>query len=83
MASIQRNPLQMVKEARQIARDYDMRLVECTTATGIDYVVYRKLPDGSEKRLGKRSSPERIRAYVAYCAADYNPKGRAQSRSAR
>jgi hypothetical protein len=63
-----RNPLQLIKEAKQIAREHGLRLVEIPTAGGIDYVIYRHLPHGGDTRIGKRSSPEGIRNFVAKCA---------------
>ncbi|MEY2654946.1 MAG: hypothetical protein RLZZ524_1974 [Pseudomonadota bacterium] len=62
----QHSPLQQIKEAKQIAKDHGLKVVECPVALGkTDYVVYRTLPDGRRTRLGKRSSPAGIRKYVA------------------
>lgn len=65
---VSRTPLQLVKEAKQIARDHGMRVAECQTPKGIDYILYRLLPSQGDIRLGKRSSPEGIRSLVARCA---------------
>jgi hypothetical protein len=62
---VRHTPLQLVKEAKQIARDHGLRVAECPTKDGIDYVVYRKLPNGLDIRVGKRSTPAGIRKYVA------------------
>ena len=63
-----RNPRQLVKEAHQIARDHDLSLIEKTTATGTDFVVYRTTPAGDRLRLGKRSSATGIRTFIARLA---------------
>lgn len=62
---VRHSPLQLVKEAKQIARDHGLRLVECPTKTGTEYVLYRKLFGRDDVRLGKRSTPAGIRKYVA------------------
>lgn len=60
------SPLQQLKEAKQIAQDHGLKVVECPITLGkTDYVVYRQLPDGRRTRLGKRSSPQGLRKYVA------------------
>jgi len=60
------SPLQQLKEAKQIAKDHGLKVVECQVKLGkTDYVVYRELPNGSDTRLGKRSSPQGLRKYVA------------------
>lgn len=60
------SPLQQLKEAKQIARDHGLRVIECPIEPGkTDYVVYRQLPNGRRTRLGKRSSPQGLRKYVA------------------
>jgi len=60
---------QQLIEARQIAKDHGLLVIDCPVQPGkTDYVVYRKLPDGSRTRLGKRASPEGLRAYVAKLA---------------
>jgi uncharacterized protein with GYD domain len=60
------SPLQKLKEAKQIAKDHGLKVVEFPVTPGkTDYVVYRELPDGSDTRLGKRSSPQGLRKYVA------------------
>lgn len=61
-------PLQQFREACQIAKEHGMFVAECKTAERTDYVVYRKLPDGSSTRLGKRSSPAGLRRFVCRCA---------------
>lgn len=62
---VHRDPRQLVKEAKQIARDHGLRLVECQTPAGTDYIIYRPLPDGRTTRIGKRSTPDGIRRFVA------------------
>ena len=58
-------PLQQLKEARQIAKDHGLLVVDCQIEPGkTDYVVYRTLPDGRRTRLGKRATPEGVRKYV-------------------
>ncbi|MFA6310623.1 MAG: hypothetical protein WCV99_13385 [Sterolibacterium sp.] len=60
------SPLQQLKEAKQIAKDHGLKVVECPVKPGkTDYVVYRELPDGRDTRLGKRASPQGLRKYVA------------------
>ncbi len=62
---VRHTPQQLVKEAKQIARDHGLRVVERPTKDGIDFVLYRNLPGGDDVRIGKRSSPAGIRKYVA------------------
>lgn len=59
----QHNPLQQWKEAQQIARDYNMYIVE----KGEQYLLYRKL-SGRPVFLGKRGSIPGIRTLVEKCA---------------
>lgn len=60
---------QQLIEARQIASDHGLVVSEKSTAPGkTSYLVYRKLPDGRKTFLGKRGSPEGVRAYVAKVA---------------
>lgn len=58
---------QKVREAHQIARDNDLALIERPTTHGLEYKLYRCLPT-RRVYLGKRSSPDAIRAYVAHVA---------------
>lgn len=58
-----RNPLQVLKEARQIASDYDLTIIEkagrfhvyCNTQTGLDW-------------QGQRGQPQALRALVCKAA---------------
>jgi len=60
---------QQLVEARQIAKDHGLKVIDCKTAPDkTDYVVYRVLPDGHDTRLGKRSSPQGLRKWVAKLA---------------
>ena len=64
------SPLQQLKEARQIAKDHGLLLIEKPIEPGkTSYIVYRKLPDGRKTFLGKRGTPEGARAYVAKAAS--------------
>ena len=56
------NPLQQWKEARQIASDYNMFIVEKDG----EYMLYRKAP--RTVYIGKRGSVEGIRTMVEKCA---------------
>ena len=59
-------PLQQLIEARQIAKDHGLLVKDKVLCPGrTHYYVYRKLPDGHLTFLGKRGSPEGVRAYVA------------------
>lgn len=62
----QHSPLQKLKEARTVAQEHNLRIAECPKRKGIgtDYVVYRKAEDGSDTRLGKRSSIDGLRTWV-------------------
>lgn len=60
-----RSPRQLIKEAYQIARDHGMHVVEKSSGGTTDFIVYRDLPGGRDLRLGKRSSPEGLRRFVA------------------
>lgn len=63
------SPHQQLVEARQIAKDHGLVLFEKAIEPGkTSYIVYRKLPDGRKTFLGKRGTPEGIRAYVAKLA---------------
>lgn len=63
-----RNPLQLIREAKQIAKDYGLRIAECKDGDSTVYVIYRRLPDDRDARIGKRSSPDGLRRYVARLA---------------
>lgn len=54
-----RNPIQVLKEAKQIARDHGCFVVEKAGR----YLVYRKTP-GRVVYLGFRSTPETLRPFV-------------------
>lgn len=58
----QHNPLQQWKEAKQIASDYNMFIVEKDE----QYLLYRKYPKPTF--IGKRGSVEGIRVLVEKCA---------------
>lgn len=63
------SPAQQLKEARQIARDHALLLVEKPIEPGkTSYIVYRPLSDGRKTFLGKRGTPAGIRAYVSKLA---------------
>lgn len=63
------SPAQKLIEARQIARDHGLVLIEKSIEPGkTSYIVYRKLPTGRLALIGKRSTPEATRAYVAKIA---------------
>lgn len=49
----QRNPLQVLKEAKQIARDHGCFVVEKSDPKGTRYLVYRCLP-GHNTLVGSR-----------------------------
>ena len=56
---------QQLKEARQIAKDHGLVLFEKSIEPGkTEYSVCRPLPDGRKSWLGKRSTPEGVRALV-------------------
>lgn len=59
----QHTPLQQYKEARQIASDYGMFVVD----KGGRYVLYRKTPT-RPVWLGQRSDPGALRSLVCRCA---------------
>jgi hypothetical protein len=54
-----RNPLQVLKEAKQIARDHGCFVVE----KGGKYLVFRVTPTGNAY-LGSRGTPQTLRAHV-------------------
>lgn len=63
------SPAQQLIEARQIAKDHGLILSEKSLEPGkTEYRVYRKLPSGRPAYLGRRSTPEAVRAYVARLA---------------
>lgn len=59
-------PLQQLKEAKQIAKDHGMFVVE-RKAKDTEYLLYRALTPGNVF-LGKRATPGGIRNLVAKCA---------------
>lgn len=62
-----RNPLQLVKEAKRIALDHNLFVVEKPDPKGIAYLLYRKqLP--ANVFLGRRRSPAGIRDLVCKVA---------------
>lgn len=62
-----RTPLQLVKEAKQIARDHQLFVVEKPDAKGIAYLLYRQ-QHPTNILLGRRRSPSGIRALVCKVA---------------
>lgn len=62
-----RTPLQLVKEAKQIARDHQLFVVEKPDAKGIAYLLYRE-QQPTNTFIGRRRSPEGIRALVCKVA---------------
>ena len=63
MPKRERNPLQVLKEAKQIAIDYGMFVVEKSGK----YLLYRKNP-ARAIYLGSRGSVDGLRAFVVRCA---------------
>lgn len=61
-------PHQLLWEARQIAERHGMYIVEAKFARGREKVapliLYRKNPAGGNQRVGKRSDPEAMLAFV-------------------
>lgn len=58
-----------LKAARRIARDHGLLLIEKPIDPGkCTFFVYRLLDNGLKTFLGKRGTPEGIRAYVARLA---------------
>lgn len=63
------SPARQLAEARQIARDHGLLLIEKPIEPGkCSYILYRLLERGRKTFLGKRGTPEGIRAYVARVA---------------
>lgn len=61
-------PLQQLKEAKQIARDHGLFVSEKKDIRGnTAYLLYREVP-GRNVFVGKRNSPEGIRALVCKTA---------------
>lgn len=60
---VRRNPIQVLKEAKQIASDHGCFVFEGAEKGKAFYVVYRKLPDRNE-RLGRRNTPGGLRSLV-------------------
>lgn len=59
----QHSPQQQFREARQIAADHNMFVVD----KGNHYLLYRKAPD-KNVYLGKRSDAAAFRSFVCRCA---------------
>lgn len=63
---IRHSAAQQLVEARQIARDHGLVLCEKPIEPGkTSYIVFRRLPQGRKTFLGKRGTPEGVRAYIA------------------
>lgn len=60
-------PLQQLKEAKTIAADHGLRVVERPSAKGSCYLLYR-IVDGRPVFIGKRSSEPGIRSLVCKAA---------------
>lgn len=61
--------LQQLKEAKQIARDHGLFVAEKPDPRGqTAYVLYRHMPAGPNVFVGKRNTPEAIRALVCKTA---------------
>ena len=60
-------PNQQLKEAKQIAKDHGMFVVEQKAAAGTQYLLYRELSPRNAF-LGKRATPSGIRKLVANVA---------------
>ena len=58
-----RNPLQVLKEAKQIARDHGCFVVEKADPKGTRYLVYRRLPDRNVC-VGTRFNVDALRTLV-------------------
>lgn len=63
----QHSPLQQLKEARQIALDHGLVVVDGKAGQKTTYKVYRKLPE-RVTYIGRRSDPAALRAFVCACA---------------
>ncbi|MFA7278610.1 MAG: hypothetical protein WC100_00780 [Sterolibacterium sp.] len=63
----QHSPLQQIKEARQIAKDFNLFLSEKKIGDRTDYLLFR-ITGGGHVFIGKRSSPAGIRQFVAQVA---------------
>lgn len=61
---------QQLVEARQIARDHGLLVIDVKASAGkTEHVVYRLIPGGQRIRLGKRATAEGLRAYVCKLAS--------------
>ena len=63
----QHSPLQQVKEARQIAKDFNLFLREKQNGDRTDYLLFR-ITGGGNVFIGQRSSPAGIRHFVGKVA---------------
>ena len=64
----ERDPRQVLHEAKQIARDYGCRVAEVKPdSTTTHYVLYRTMPGCADVRIGRRSTPAGI--YSLVCKA--------------
>ena len=62
-------PGKIMIEARQIARDASLLLIEKSGQGRTMYHIYRPLPDGRKTFLGKRGTPAALHAYLRRLAA--------------
>lgn len=61
------SPLQQLKEAKQIARDHGLFVVEKAERDGTSYLLYRE-QQPTNTLIGRRSSPSGIRNLVCKVA---------------
>ena len=57
-------PGKIMVEARQIARDASLLLIEKPGQGRTMYHIYRPLPDGRKSFIGKRGTPAGVHAYL-------------------
>lgn len=70
----QSSGLQQLKEAKQIARDHGLFVVEKPATPGqTNYIVYRHLPNGRNSRLGVRKTVAQLIRFVSRLATTATP----------
>jgi ssDNA-binding replication factor A large subunit len=65
------SPAQQLREAQQIAKDYNLRISENLTRGNITYFVWRLVFNHKDVFIGKTTSPARLRAMVERAASTH------------
>lgn len=65
------SPAQQLREAQQIAKDYNLRISEKKISEATTYFVWRPVLNHKDVFIGKTTSPARLRAMVERAASTH------------